>query len=74
MECMSQISMTTEVKEHIEFYYLLIEIRLYTSILWDLNIFFKKYLAKSKINQLLIIQLGYEIMIALCVGFIVLVS
>ena len=71
---MSQISMTKEVKEHIEFYYLLIEIRLYTSILWDLNIFFKKYLAKSKINQLLIIQLGYEIMIALCVGFIVLVS
>ena len=64
--------MTKKVKEHIEFYYLLTEIRLYTSILWDLNI--AKHIPKSKINQLLIIQLGYEIMIALCLGFIVLVS
>ena len=62
------------VKEHIGFHYLLTEIPRYTLILLELNIFLKKYLAKSKVNQLITIYLEYKIMNLLYVGFIVLLS
>ena len=41
----------------------------YCCILLGLNIFFKKYCTKSKINQLLTIYLAYNMMILLCVDF-----
>ena len=64
--------MTKEAKEHTEFHYLLTEILLLTLILSELNIFLKKYFAKSKINQLLTIHLQSKIMILLYVDFFVL--
>ena len=64
--------MTKEAKEHIGFQYLLTKILLFTLILSELNIFLKKYFAKSKINQLLTIHLQSKIMILLYVDFFVL--
>ena len=66
--------MATKVKKDIWFHYLLTEIQLYTFILLELNIFLKKYKAKSKINQLLTIYLEYKMMNLLCLEFIVLLS
>ena len=40
--------MIKNVKEHIRFHYLLIEVQLYTFILLELDIFLKKYLKKIK--------------------------
>ena len=59
------------VREHIGFHYLLIEIQLYTLIVLELNIFFKKNLKKSNINDLLTKYLEYTIMNLLCADFIV---
>ena len=39
-----------KVKEYIGFHYLLIKTLVYTLILVELNIFYKKYSRKSKIN------------------------
>ena len=50
MERMSQILMTNKVKKRIEFHDLLAETQLCNLILCGLNIFHKKYYAKSKTN------------------------
>ena len=62
MERMSQITMTNKVKKHIRFHFLLTEIQLGTLTLLGLNKLFKKYLAKSKINQSLIVYLKHNLM------------
>ena len=54
------------VKENIGLHYLLIEIHLHTLILLELNIFIKKYLPKSEINQLLTIYLEYVSILLKC--------
>ena len=46
--------MANKVKEHIEFHYLLTEIRVCALILLGWNIFYKKYLEISKTNLSLI--------------------
>ena len=66
--------MTRKLKEHFGFHYLLTKIQLYTLILLELNIFLKKYEAKSNINQELTIYLEHKVMILLCVDFTVSLS
>ena len=64
--------MIKNVKEHIRFHYLLIEVQLYTFILLELDIFLKKYL--KKIKDKLIVYNIFETKDLLCVDFIVLLS
>ena len=59
-----------KIKEDIGFHYLSTEIQLYTLIFLGLNIFLKKYYAKSKVNLLHTRYLQYKIMILVCVNFI----
>ena len=59
-----------KIKEDIGFHYLSTEIQLYTLIFLGLNIFLKKYYAKSKVNLLHARYLQYKIMILVCVNFI----
>ena len=64
--------MTNKVKKHIWFHYLLAKIQLYNYIILELNIFRKKFEARSKINLSFTTYLEYKMMILLCLDFVVL--
>ena len=61
-----------QVKKHIGFHYLLTQIQLCTLILLELSMFLKMYQTKSKINLSLTTYEEYNLIILLCVDFIVL--
>ena len=63
-----------QVKKDIGFHYLLTQIQLCTLILLELSIFLKMYQTKSKINLSLTTYEEYNLIILLCVDFIVLLS
>ena len=63
-----------QVKKHIGFHYLLTQIELCTLILLELSMFLKMYQTKSKINLSLTTYEEYNLIILLCVDFIVLLS
>ena len=63
-----------QVKKHIGFHYLLTQIQLCTLILLELSMFLKMYQTKSKINLSLTTYEEYNLIILLCVDFIVLLS
>ena len=71
MECMWEILVTTKMKEHIVFRYLLTDIQLYTLILLELNIFHKNYWSyyKSVTHNIFRIQ-DNEFIICWCYGIV----
>ena len=74
MERLWQMSMTNKANEHVGFHYLFIKILLYALILLKLNIFHKKYEAKSKTNPSRTAYSEYKMTTELCVYFTVSLS
>ena len=66
--------MSNKIEIQIGFHYLLTEMQLCTLIILEFYVFWKKVLIKPKVNQSLAAYLEYNLMIQLCVDFVILLT